>query len=171
MQQLTSIDIFWRQLTNVNMTSIVILSSSLTSIDVKWLDASVMTNFDVLWRLWRFLTSFDVFWRFSKFKNFEKFYWRKLTKIDENWRLRQFLFASIDVNWRQLTSISVSWGQYPSVDDNWRQYSSIDDNISQFSSIFVGWRQNNLNLCKISIIFQIILYSFILNSLFKWKKI
>ena len=159
MQQLTSVN--WHFLTSIDERKHDVNRHFVVFIDVKWLDASVMTNFDVLWRLWRFLTSFDVFWRFSKFKNFEKFYWRKLTKIDENWRLRQFLFASIDVN----------WDQYPSVDDNWRQYSSIDDNISQFSSIFVGWRQNNLNLCKISIIFQIILYSFILNSLFKWKKI
>ena len=131
MQQLTSIDIFWRQLTNINMTSIVILSSSLTKIDVKWLDASVMTNFDVLWRLWRFLTFFDVFQNLKILKNF----------IDENWRKSTKIDACVNVYLRQLTSI------------------------------FVGWRQNNLNLCKISIIFQIILFAFISNSLFKWKKI
>ena len=72
----SSINLKWRQLTNVNMKSIVILSSSLTS-SLTW-----RVSNDEFWCFITSLTFFDeirLFWHFSKFKSFEKFFQRKLT--------------------------------------------------------------------------------------------
>ena len=125
--KLTSIVVFWRQLTSVNVTSRVIL----------WQRSMTLT-----------IDDHDVFWQLLKisddFQNFQK----EKKVIDENWRYRQYCLASIDVNQflltliiRQLMSIDVKRCQLTSIDVNWCQNMSKDVNWRQNMSKDVNWRQ------------------------------
>ena len=92
--QLTFIDFM---LTFVIMTSCLIFRHG-------WCQ---LTPIDLTRQLWCFLTPLTFF---EISKNF-----------NENWRKRQFITSSIDINRRQFTSAKVIWRQLTSIDVKWLQ--------------------------------------------------
>ena len=105
MRQLMLIDIYWRHV-DVRQHNIIsfkyIHSSFFVMVDVSWRQLTLRVSYDVFWRLWRIQMFFYVFWGFLKFQKI----------FAENWRKRNLMTSSIDINWRQLISIFVSQSHF-----------------------------------------------------------